>query len=253
MGKIEDYRKQLQELNAADWDAFLLAESGLPGPRGNIELARAVALEGDAARFDRYLAIDAGQAPANTPGEFLAFCGVLGLGRLVAAGERPLSALRELANDPRWRTREAVAMALQTVGGDDINKLEALQTWAEGTYLEQRAAAAGLCEPDLLSSVQACSMALQLLDKVTGNLQGAYDRKVEAFRALRKGMAYCWSVAVASCPEEGKPRFEYWLESSDRDVRWIMGENLKKKRLQRLDGAWVTLCQEKLAASNLDK
>jgi hypothetical protein len=247
MGKVEDYQNHIQLLDKADWDAFLLVESGLPGPRGNIELARAVALEGDAARFDRYLAIDAGQAPANTPGEFLAFCGVLGLGRLVATGERPLSALREPANDPRWRMREAVAMALQSVGRIDMGQLEALRGWAVGSYLEQRAAAAGLCEPDLLTSSKACLLALDVLEIVTVTVRDAENRKDEAFRALRKGMAYCWSVAVAACPEQGKACFEKWLGSDDKDVRWIMGENLKKKRLLRLNEAWVERCRRELA------
>ena len=246
MGKVEDYRNQLHKLYVADWDAFLLAESGLPGPRGNIELARAVAMEGDAACFDRYLAIDASQAPVNTPGEFLAFCGVLGLGGLVAAGERPLSALKVPANDARWRTREAVAMALQSVGRADMEQLVALRGWAEGSYLEQRAAAAGLCEPDLLTTSQACLLVLDILDIVTGTITDAENRKDEAFRALRKGMAYCWSVAVAACPEQGKERFERWLASEDKDVRWIMGENLKKKRLLRLDEVWVERCRREL-------
>jgi len=45
MSKVEEYREALRELG--DWDPFLLRESGLPGPRGNIELGRAVAEEGD--------------------------------------------------------------------------------------------------------------------------------------------------------------------------------------------------------------
>lgn len=246
MGKVETYQERLQDLDEGDWDAFLLAESGLPGPRGNIELARAVAREGDAARFDRYLAIDAGKAPVNSPAEFLPFCGVLGLGRLIADGERPLSALREAANDARWRMREAAAMALQTVGRANLDLLGELQLWAEGTYLEQRAAAAGLCEPDLLASAQACALAFDVLDRVMDSMQRARNRKDEDFRALRKGMAYCWSVAVASCPEQGVPRFERWLESADPDLRWILRENLKKKRLARLDEQWVKRCQAAL-------
>jgi hypothetical protein len=30
-----------------------------------------------------------------------------------------------------------------------------------------------------------------------------------------------------------------WLANSNPDVRWIMRENLKKKRLERLDAAWA--------------
>ena len=45
MSKRNEYRQTLRGLD--DWDPYLLAESGLPGPRGNIELAQAVADEGD--------------------------------------------------------------------------------------------------------------------------------------------------------------------------------------------------------------
>ena len=32
---------------------------------------------------------------------------------------------------------------------------------------------------------------------------------------------------------------EKWLQSDDKDVRWVMQENLKKNRLIRLDEAWI--------------
>ncbi len=41
MKKADRYRQALEELD--DWQPFLLQESGLPGPRGNIELAQVVA------------------------------------------------------------------------------------------------------------------------------------------------------------------------------------------------------------------
>ena len=51
MSKMEEYREALRALD--NWDSFLLQESGLPGPRGNIELARAMAEEGDEELFLR--------------------------------------------------------------------------------------------------------------------------------------------------------------------------------------------------------
>jgi len=56
---------------------------------------------------------------------------------------------------------------------------------------------------------------------------------------LRKGLGYCWSVAVAAFPEEGRKTMERWFASDDKDVIWIMKENLKKERLTRMDSAWV--------------
>jgi hypothetical protein len=37
MSRIDEYREALE--SAADREAYLLAHSGLPGPRGNLELA----------------------------------------------------------------------------------------------------------------------------------------------------------------------------------------------------------------------
>jgi hypothetical protein len=77
------------------------------------------------------------------------------------------------------------------------------------------------------------------LDEITASIMQLIDRKSDAFRTLRQGLAYCWSVAVAALPVEGKAAMEKWLPAADPDVAWIMKENLKKKRLQRIAPAWV--------------
>lgn len=246
MGKANRYREKLRTLD--DWDAFLLAESGLPGPRGNLELVQAVADEGDEARFRRYLAFDAEQAPANSPYEFLAVCGVVGLGRLLAEGRTDvLETIRACASDPRWRMREGVCMALQRLGQVDMDALlQEMADWSQGNLLEKRAAAAALCEPQLLQDGAHTRRVLQILDDITASVREVEDRKSEDFRVLRKGLGYCWSVAVAALPDAGKQSMERWFASDDKDVRWIMRENLKKKRLARVDAAWVERCQSRL-------
>jgi len=191
--KRDVYRAKLRELD--EWEPYLLAESGLPGPRGNLELAQAAADEGDEARFRAWLAFDAARAPANSALEFLPFCGAVGLGRLAAEGR--------------------------------------------GEPLEQRAAAAALCEPRLLGVPEHARQVLEYLDRITETITARAERRGDEFIALRKGLGYCWSVAVAALPEEGKPIMEKWLACDDRDVRWIMRENLKKERLARLDREWV--------------
>jgi hypothetical protein len=247
MNKQDKYQEALRTLE--NWDAYLLQECGLPGPRGNIELARAVAEEGDGACFARYLAFDAEQAPTNSPHEFLAFCGVLGQGKLLAKGRKDaLEILRRCASDPRWRIREAVAMALQRWGLMDMDALlDEMKKWSRGTPLERRAAAAAVCEPVLLGDPAHVEQVLDLLDGITVSVQGEEDRRSDEFKALRKGLAYCWSVAVSALPAAGKPRMEAWLECKDRDVRWIMKQNLAKKRLARMDAEWVAACQAQLA------
>ena len=250
-GKRETYRERLRELDRDEWETFLLTESGLPGPRGNIELARAVAEEGTADQFLGYLAHDPETAPTGTAEEFLPFCGTVGLGRLVAEGRREhLGTLREQASDPRWRVREAVAMALQRLGDADVEALlDVAEDWAEGNHLEQRAAVAGVCEPRLLTDPLHAERVFTLLDAVTTAVGTSDERDSDGFGALRKGLGYCWSVAVVAYPEPGRERFETWLDSEDPDVRWVLRENLSKARLSRLDEAWVESCRERLEAA----
>ncbi len=245
--KIEQYRQKLK--NLPDWDDFLLQESGLPGPRANLELVRAVADEGDAALFHRYLALGPEEAPTNSPPVFLAVCGVVGLGRLLAEGQgEGLPILRQAAGDPRWRIREAVCMALQRWGQADMAALiEEMAGWSHGNFLEQRAAAAALCEPVLLSQPAQVERVLHILDEITAGLAAVQNRRNDDFKILRQGLGYCWSVAVAALPSIGQPLMEKWLASPDKDVRWIMKENLKKKRLARLDPAWVERAKSLLA------
>ena len=242
MSRIDDYREVLKQTNV--WEEFLLQESGLPGPRGNIELAQAAALEGDEVLFNEWLSYSAASAPTNTPQEFLAFCGVLGMGELLAAGRLDLiDTLRNFANDTRWRMREAVAMALQKLGRQDMDRLVSeMKRWSRGSLLEKRAAAAALCEPDILVEQHQIEQVLKILDEITASIPDRQARRQEDFRTLRKGLGYCWSVAVAAYPEKGKALMESWMESKDADIRWIMKENLKKKRLARVDESWVSAC-----------
>jgi hypothetical protein len=239
MTKADDYRTKLHAI--VDWDSYLLKESGLPGPRGNIELAQVVADEGNRQLFQRYIAYTADEAPVNSPYEYLAFCGIVGLGRLLAEGDTNLlKTLRRYASDPRWRIREGVAMALQRLGDVNMGRLiAAMREWGQGTPLEQRAAAAALCEPRLLGQAQYARAVLGILDQITAGVEQVDNRRSEDFLTLRKGLGYCWSVAVVTLPVEGKALMEKWLVKSDKNVRWIMKENLKKARLVRMDAEWV--------------
>jgi hypothetical protein len=239
MDKSESYRLTLAGL--VDWEPYLLQESGLPGPRGNLELAQVVADEGERGLFEHFLAYTPQAAPTNDPHEFLAFCGVVGLGRLLAKGDNKiLNQLRPFASDPRWRLREGVAMALQRLGKQDMRRLlDAMQEWANGTWLEKRAAAAALAEPVLLHKEKEAMEALQILDRITACMENSIEGKNEGFKVLQQGMGYCWSVVTAAAPEQGKRLMEKWLACPDRVIQRIMQENLKKNRLVRMDSAWV--------------
>jgi hypothetical protein len=231
VSKISDYRATLR--GSEDWESFLVRESGLPGPRANLELVQAVADEGSLDQFRRWLARDE---------EFLALCGAVGLGRLAAESHAELlDELRTHASDGRWRVREGVTMGLQRLGAHDMRALLAVAAvWSSGNWLEKRAAVAALCEPALVREAASARAVLEVLDTITASMLQAADRKADDFRVLRQALAYGWSVAMVGCPAAGKALLEKWLQSSDRDVAWLAGENLKKDRLKRMDRDWVT-------------
>lgn len=224
---MDRYRQELRELTS--WEPYLHKHSGLPGPRANLELVAAVAEEADADRLWRLSA---------SSDEFLALCGTAGLGRIaLMEPETVMTWLHELASDSRWRVREGVAMALQRFGREDMPRLLAeMRSWANETPLVQRAAAAALCEPDLLQRPQDTVEVLMILDHITKSLGAATSRKEEGFQALRKALGYCWSVAAAASPANAKPYIEKWLQSTDKDIVWVMKSNLGKARMAGFDG-----------------
>jgi hypothetical protein len=231
MGRVEQYRAELRKL--VEWEGYLKKNSGLPGPRANLELVEAVGQEADPERLWRLSA---------SSDEFLALCGTAGLGHLAAADPVPvMSWLRELAADPRWRVREGVAMALQHLGRHSMTRLLAeMEKWAtDGPYV-QRAAIAGLCEPGLLKEPEQVARVLRILDRVTKSLAASSDRKEDGFKVLRQALGYCWSVAAAAQPEAGRPLMEKWLRTPDKDVSWVMQSNLAKARMAALGPGWVT-------------
>ena len=92
MGKLHDYALTLDALD--DPEPYLLEYSGLPGPRGNIELGLAAAQVCEPAQLRRWAALDARAAPTGGAEEFLAFCGVVGLGRSKGTRTRSPSCAR---------------------------------------------------------------------------------------------------------------------------------------------------------------
>jgi len=249
----EARREKLSGLLAGDaggeLETFLLANSGLPGPRGNLELAHDLAdlLAGapllPAVRkiLERWRALTAEGAPTGDPREYLCFCGTLAwsadwVRRQGGRGSAQIArSLRRAAGDPRWRRREAVAMALQRIGEKDSTALlELLATWLEsGSFLELRAVAAALAHSPLLDEPGFARQALSLADRLLARVAAAAPdaRRGEAFRVLRQGLGYALSVLAVAEPERGFTLLERWAARRDPDVAWILRENLKKKRL----------------------
>jgi hypothetical protein len=224
-GRAAGYRAELRGLK--DWEPYLKKHSGLPGPRANLELVEAV---GDEADADRLWHLSA------STDEFLALCGTAGLGKVALMEPATVMTwLKELASDPRWRVREGVAIALQRIGRESMPRLIVeMHSWVgDGPYTE-RAAAAGLCEPALLRENAHAVEVLEILDRITSSLASSGDRRSAGFKVLRQALGYCWSVAAAAAPENARTYFEKWLQSSDKDVTWVMKSNLGKARMAGL-------------------
>ena len=257
MTKKEDHKRGLVTL----FDAFLetrddealfdyiSANSNLPGPRGNLELARGFgdAVEGYTVRAagamwdlcTRMAMVSAEEAPVNAPEELIPFCGAVGIGAIGAVCpaffDDALIRLRQLANDPRWRMREAVAFGLQRLlARRPAETMEAVQGWAVADgWLEMRAAVAGIAEPAVLKDRKSAPAALHIHRRIFDCLHQAEDRRSEPFRVLRKGLAYTLSVVVQAVPEQGFAFIDQLVDSGDPDIRWIVKQNLKKNRLVR--------------------
>jgi len=138
-------------------------------------------------------------------------------------------------------------MALQIFGEEHMDELiKEMEVWAKGNCYEKRAAVAALCEPKLLKQKEQVSKVLQVLDSITCSIKEITDRKDEPFIALKKGLAYCWSVAIVAFPDEGKQRFERLLDLDDKDINWIIKENLKKERLKKMDQEWTEMMKQKV-------
>ena len=232
MTRREGYRADLQSLAPDGVAAYLTARSGLPGPRGNLELLDAFGDVGDARLVRRF---------ATDPDEYLRCCGIVGLGRLLTEGAAELAGeLRGHACDPSWRAREAVAIALQRLGDADPGRLRAIVAdWVgDERPLVQRAAIAAVCEPRLLTDPTTAGAALDACAAATAGLLAVPEdqRRHADVRTLRQALGYCWSVAVAAEPARGLVAFATLRREADPDITWVVRENLHKARLRRLLG-----------------
>ncbi len=229
--------------------SLLKQNSGLPGPRANLELMYSFAKSVASLKLQQWqwelivwmASISPARAPVNTPTEYLSVCGVAALGALVAADlPRPrkraaLAAIRKAASDPRWRTREAAAIALQLIGEQDAEALRVIvQQWSQdASLLEKRAIVAGLAHPPLLEDREFSLFCLEISGAILASLRQLAPevRRSEEFRVLRQGLGYALSVLVEKRPEEGFALLADAAWQKDPDIRWIVRENLKKKRL----------------------
>ena len=156
---------------------YLLSNSNLPGRRANLELAKAFTMvieenwEKNGENIWEFITslidLTPSKAPVNDPKEFLPFCATWALGSIGAVSvvhyNKSVQNLKELANDSRWRIREAVAKGIQKLIMDQGHKmLEELQTWiVKDQWLAMRAVVTGVADPIILNNDQTVKQALK--------------------------------------------------------------------------------------------
>lgn len=264
-GLAEQWRLALAG-DPAVLEGRLSAESRLPGPRANLELAHRLAdLAGEAApehiraalhllrSWLRPLPESDESDLSDAHREYLAAVAALAIGAILAATPDPdaAAALTGAASDPRWRVRELAATGLQRVLSADWDRgLSDARDWLRRGPLGARAAVAAVAEPPLLRipgrALTACSIVEQGVDALLAFPQSA--RRDPDVRVLRQALGYAVSVVAAADPDAGVPLLERLATSADDDARWVARQNLKKARLAPL-GERLTVTREALSRS----
>ncbi len=255
---LDDLRKLIPAAlgvgDCAALEQYLTEHSALPSPRGNLELLHAFAdaigeiialpdppVERIETMLDDWAALSLEAAPVNDPREILPAAAVVAYGQAAASRfdwwDSEMRKLRKAASDPRWRTREMVAAALQRMLGADWEPAynELTCCWlGDDDPLVIRAAVAAVAEPALLTDSLRGMNALSAQAQAIGWLVRLplARRREESVRTLRQALGYSVSVAVVPVPEAGFDLLARLAASTDSDLRWILRENLKKSRLK---------------------
>ncbi|MHC1777235.1 MAG: hypothetical protein AB9834_17670 [Lentimicrobium sp.] len=218
----------------------LLQHSNLPGPRGNLELMYSFSKKASAREVEECLLYITDNL-RNSPEEFVAMCGIVGFAVVNKKKlKETVTFLRKFASHGSWRIREAVAMGIQEMTGDRPEEMmQELSGWLSGNEFEKRAVVAALCEPKLLKDKTNVKNVLLILKEITLNSFPEEGKLTDGQTSLRKALGYGWSVVVVAFPDEGKRFFENLAGNSNRHIRWIIKENLKKNRLTLMDKKWV--------------
>lgn len=233
MAKKEELIQRLKSLagDRQKLEQFIIKNSNLPGPRGNIELAFALAEIFDEidVLFD-WLKITEEEADTNNPKAFLPFCSAVCLGKIYTKkkNKKIISVLKKSANDGRWRMREAVAFAFQIIGENNFDELKNIfSAWInKSNNLEKRAILVSLAHPRFLNEENA-KFCFEIAEVVLKEMN-----RENNFDVLRKGLEFTISVFAAANPKLGFTFIKSWI-GKDKVIDKIMKGNLKRDRLVR--------------------
>jgi hypothetical protein len=254
MSKRTEYKTQLlplmiSEENYAELQAFLINNSGLPGPRSNLELSVAFCdcLENAQLAHELWDLLLAWcsqtpeKSPTNSPLEFLTFCAVQAMGTIYCTSNdkktKALDIIKNASRDVRWRTREASAMAFQRIEEKNFQLIKDIfELWLPKTdFMEKRAIIATLAHPPILTNKLNTSFCLDICNSFLKDIStsDALEQKTESFKVLVKGMEYAPSVFIAHLPKEGFDLLRSWTTTNNPVIKKIIKSNLGKSRLTK--------------------
>ena len=218
----------------------LLKNSGLPGPKANLELLYSFSKKATESEVNECFSFYRDDLH-NSPEEFVVMCGIVGYCILNKDNiPKTLMTIRKYASHSSWRIRESVAIGIQEIAENNMCEIiDNLKKWMDGNDLEKRAIVAALCEPRLLKEKTIIIELLEILNIITMGFDKIDGKLSENQNSLRKTLGYGWSVAIISLPDEGKSAFEKIAECNNKHIKWIVKENLRKKRLTVMDKKWV--------------
>lgn len=240
---------------------FLCRVSGLPGVRINTTIltAFAQACESRGKRVDallrRMAALHPDEAPGGTALEFIPVCATVALGARAASDARArpklLPLLHDLAEDMRFRVRDAVPEALAAIGARDGDTLVLeVAAWTDG-YFHAAAVLRALARPEWLTTLTDA-------EPVVERFREAFKLLDDAPRAARRYPGYKALLdAVQAAPRALGPRFGAPLfacltelaATKDPDLAALLARSVEDTGLRARFGEEIDQLKRALAAA----
>ncbi|MBV9948586.1 MAG: hypothetical protein JOZ69_17190 [Myxococcales bacterium] len=245
-GQIDPLRQALERAIAGQPEglrALLARGSHLPGTRMNVGLAEAFA---QACRTRGTPAdpvalslarLSPDEAPGASEREFLPVCGLYAAGARAAADAAVratvLALLHGLADDPRFRVRDAVVHALVRLGQGmgDVLLIE-LGSWMDG-YFHTAAVLRALAEEPWLGTLHDAERVLERLDDAFALAEGAPRAAARwpGHKELLAGLGVTPAIVAARFGAPVFDRLVRWSATNDPALREVVEENLRSRKL----------------------
>lgn len=258
MTKKDYYTDIYPLINARDkseLENYLLEHSNMPGRMANITLVSVVA---DIMGSDTTIASSwyptlsewfRRETTGDDPETLLVLCAVESFGAIY--NQKNGQSLIELEhyfvdalNDGRWRVREIVTETYKRIGINSYTDLEILFNWIlQGalTPLEMRGLLATVAHPDILKTTEQLNYAQMMMERAFDyylNFDATTYSKEDKI-VLKKGLSFAPSVIISKNPEQGFAFFEELIEKNEKQLKPILKNNLKKKRVESVDSEKV--------------